>query len=102
MKMLTQLHRKLEGFSHRLIAVKGDATALEFPDNSFDVGLTVHVFHLVSAWKQALAEIRRALKPGSPYLYTHGTLDSSQRNSDGNQGRLIFQQRWEEIIAGYG
>lgn len=100
-KMLAELHRKLEGISHKLTAIKGDATALEFADNSFDVGLTVHVFHLVSAWKQALAEIRRVLKPGSPYLYTHGTLDSIQENSDSNNGRRLFQQRWEEIIAGY-
>jgi len=48
-KMLAELHRKLEGISHQLTAIKGDATALQFADNSFDVGLTVHVFHLVSA-----------------------------------------------------
>lgn len=98
-KMLAELHRKLEGISHRLTAVKGDATALQFPDNSFDVGLTVHVFHLVSAWKQALAEIRRVLKPGSPYLYTHGTMDSNSANPNHN---LILRQRWEDIIASYG
>lgn len=101
-KMLAELHRKLEGISHRLTAVKGDATALQFPDNSFDVGLTVHVFHLVSAWKQALSEIRRVLKPGSPYLYTHGTIESISTNLNNNQGRLTFQQRWEDIIASYG
>jgi len=101
-KMLAELHRKLEGVSHRLTAIKADATSLPFEDNSFDVALTVHVFHLVSAWKQALAEIRRVLKPGSSYLYTHGTIESKQANKDTNQGRLDFQQRWEEIIAAYG
>ncbi len=100
-KMLAELQRKLEGISHRLRAVKGDATALPFDDNSFDVALTVHVYHLVSAWKQALAEIRRILKPDGLYLYTHGTIDSNQ-TQDSNQGRLAFQQRWEEIIASYG
>ncbi|AFY31043.1 class I SAM-dependent methyltransferase [Calothrix sp. PCC 7507] len=100
-KMLAELHRKLEGITHQLTAIQGDATALPFADNAFDVGLTVHVFHLVSAWKQALAEIRRVLKPGSPYLYTHGTIDSTQANPDSNSGRLTFQQCWEEIIAGY-
>ncbi|WP_341528380.1 class I SAM-dependent methyltransferase [Nostoc sp. UHCC 0302] len=98
-KMLAELHRKLEGVSYRLTAIKGDATSLPFEDNSFDVALTVHVLHLVSAWKQALAEIRRVLKPSSSYLYT---IESNQANKDSNQGRLDFQRRWEEIIAGYG
>ena len=101
-KMLAELHRKLEGISHRLTAVKADATSLPFADNSFDVALTVHVFHLVSAWKQALAEIRRVLKPGSIYLYTHGTVDYIKGSEEINQGKFDFQQRWEAIIAGYG
>ncbi|WP_138500452.1 class I SAM-dependent methyltransferase [Nostoc sp. PA-18-2419] len=98
-KMLSELHRKLEGISHLLTAVKGDASTLQFADNSFDVGLTVHVFHLVSAWKQALAEIRRVLKSGSVYLYTHGTMDSNLANPNHD---LMFRQRWEDIIASYG
>lgn len=100
-KMLAELHRKLEGITHRLTAIKGDATALPFDDNSFDVGLTIHVFHLVSAWKQALAEIRRVLKPGSLYLSSHGATDTNPANATNNNGRIVFQQRWEEIITGY-
>ncbi|MGF1987612.1 MAG: class I SAM-dependent methyltransferase [Nostoc sp. ZfuVER08] len=101
-KMLAELHQKLEGISHKLTAIKGDATSLPFADNSFDVALTVHVFHLVSAWKQALAEIRRVLKPGGIYLYTHGNMNFSKVSEDVNQGRFDFQQRWQDIIAGYG
>ncbi|MFN6481560.1 MULTISPECIES: class I SAM-dependent methyltransferase [unclassified Nostoc] len=100
-KMLAELHQKLEGVSHKLTAIKGDATSLPFADNSFDVALTVHVFHLISAWKQALAEIRRVLKPGGIYLYTHGNMNFSKVNEDMNQGRFDFQQRWQDIIASY-
>lgn len=100
-KMLAELYQKLEGVSHQLTAIKGDATSLPFADNSFDVALTVHVFHLVSAWKQALAEIRRVLKPGGIYLYTHGNMNFSKVNEDVNQGRFDFQQRWQDIIASY-
>ncbi|MDR9893038.1 methyltransferase domain-containing protein [Aetokthonos hydrillicola Thurmond2011] len=92
-KMLAELQRKLEGISHRLTVVKADATSLPFPDNSFDVALTVHVFHLISNWQQALAEIRRVLKPGGIYLYTHGYVDNN--SSD-------FEQKLQAIMAEYG
>jgi ubiquinone/menaquinone biosynthesis C-methylase UbiE len=92
-KMLAELQRKLNGISHRLTTVKADATSLPFPDNSFDVALTVHVFHLISNWQQALAEIRRVLKPGGIYLYSHGYVDNN--SSD-------FEQKLQAIMAEYG
>ncbi|WP_341528383.1 class I SAM-dependent methyltransferase [Nostoc sp. UHCC 0302] len=101
-KMLAELHRKLEGVSHRLTAIKADATSLPFDDNSFDVALTVHVFHLISAWKQALAEIRRVLKPGGILLYTHGQANSTSADSDFNLQRLEFIEHWRAILDGYG
>lgn len=100
-KMLAELHQKLEGVSHKLTAIKGDAISLPFADNSFDVALTVQVFHLVFAWKQALAEIRRVLKSGGIYLYTHGNMNFSKVNEDVNQSKFEFQQRWQDIIASY-
>jgi ubiquinone/menaquinone biosynthesis C-methylase UbiE len=101
-KMLAELHQKLEGISHKLTAVHGDATALPFADNSFDVGLTVHVFHLISAWKQALAEIRRVLKPGGIFLYSHGQASVNQLSADTNPDKWEFSQRWRAILEGYG
>ncbi|MBE9007768.1 class I SAM-dependent methyltransferase [Fortiea sp. LEGE XX443] len=101
-KMLSELHQKLEGISHQLTTVKADATFLPFADNSFDVALTVHVFHLISAWKQALAEIRRVLKPGGIYLYSHGNMNSIRVNEDVNQDRFEFHKRWKAILASYG
>ncbi|MHC5770053.1 MAG: class I SAM-dependent methyltransferase [Nostoc sp.] len=101
-KMLAELHQKLEGVSHKLTTVQGDATALPFEDNSFDVALTVHVFHLISAWKQALAEIRRVLKPGGIYLYSHGQANATQPSEDTHPHRWEFLQRWQAILDGYG
>lgn len=100
-KMLAELHQKLEGVSHRLTAIKGDATALPFDDNFFDVALTVHVFHLISAWKQALAEIRRVLKPDGILLYTHGQATSVSADEDVNSQRWEFTERWRAILDGY-
>lgn len=101
-KMLAELHQKLEGVPHKLTAIQGDATALPFDDNSFDVALTVHVFHLISAWKQALAEIRRVLKPGSLYLYTHGQTNQARADEGINPERFEFGERWRAILDGYG
>jgi len=48
--------------------VQGDATRLPFPDATFTGIYTVHVFHLVQNWRQALAEVQRVLQPGGVYI----------------------------------
>ncbi|MER3495309.1 MAG: SAM-dependent methyltransferase [Mastigocladus sp. ERB_26_2] len=101
-KMLAELHRKLEGISHRLTTVKADATSLPFAGNSFDVALTVHVFHLISNWQQALAEIRRVLKSGGIYLYSHGNTDTNNIDENTNQDKFDFEQKLQAIMADYG
>ncbi|WP_242046395.1 MULTISPECIES: class I SAM-dependent methyltransferase [Calothrix] len=101
-KMLAELHQKLEGVSHKLTAIKGDATALPFDSDSFDVALVVHVFHLIAAWKQALAEIRRVLKPGGILLYTHGQTNSTSPALEVNALRGEFTERWKSILQSYG
>ena len=47
---------------------RGDATALEFEDASFDLVYAYHVLEHVSAPEKAVAEMRRVLKPGGAYV----------------------------------
>lgn len=47
---------------------QADAAYLPFPDQHFDAVLTVHVLHLIPAWRAVLHEIQRVLKPGGAYL----------------------------------
>lgn len=47
---------------------EGDATRLPFGAGVFDAVVAVHVFHLIAAWQDALAEAARALKPGGLLL----------------------------------
>lgn len=47
---------------------QADATLLPLPAGHFDVVLTVHVMHLIPAWREALREFRRVLAPGGTYI----------------------------------
>ena len=47
-----------------LTVLEGDATALPVADDSFDAALSVQVLEYVADIPAALAEIRRALRPG--------------------------------------
>jgi len=100
--MLNQLRQKVDGGSHRLTLVNASATDLPFADNSFDVVLTVHVLHLIPDWQQALAEIRRVLKPGGLYLYSHGRVKQKTDDEDFNPLRFEFDERWRAIVAEHG
>lgn len=61
------LRRFQEKFPSARIA-QGDASLLPFPADRFDVVLTVHVMHLIPAWREVLREFRRVLVPGGTYL----------------------------------
>ena len=64
--MMHQLRNKQT--SEPVILAQADATRLPFPDDSFDAAVSVHVFHLIPNWQQALAEAARVLRPGAPLL----------------------------------
>jgi len=48
--------------------IEGDATALPFPDDSFDAAYAAHVLHLIPTWRDALAEMARVVRPGGVVL----------------------------------
>lgn len=47
----------------------GDATSLQFPDNSFDVVVNIESSHCYSSIEKFLSEVKRVLKPGGVFLY---------------------------------
>lgn len=93
-KMMDELRRKLQGVPNNLTLLQADATSLPFENDSFDVALTVHVLHLIHAWREALAEIRRVLKPDGVFLHCHGSTSFSAYNT--------FEEQWRRILAQYG
>ena len=48
--------------------VRADASQLPFPDSTFDAVLTVHVLHLIPAWRDVMREFKRVLVPGGLYF----------------------------------
>jgi ubiquinone/menaquinone biosynthesis C-methylase UbiE len=48
---------------------EADATRLPFADDTFDSAVAVHVFHLIPNWQDALAELRRVLRPGAALVH---------------------------------
>jgi len=78
----------------RLQLIMADMTALPFAAAAFDVVVAVHVFHLVSAWRQAVEEALRVLRPGGVFLHCwddHLTPDAPE-----------MQERWLGIIGELG
>ena len=80
----------------RLQVVIADMTALPFPNASFDVAVAVHVFHLVRAWKQAVDEVLRVLRPGGLLLHCWDNYLTPDTESQ------VMGERWEEIVRELG
>jgi ubiquinone/menaquinone biosynthesis C-methylase UbiE len=49
-----------------------DATRLPYDDGSFGAVLACHVFHLIAAWRDAVDEVMRVLRPGGVLLIDFG------------------------------
>jgi len=60
--------RALQVFSLPGVALQGDATALDFPDATFDVVYSFGVLHHIPEAEKAVAEIHRVLRPGGRVL----------------------------------
>jgi len=62
--MVEAISTRLARFSDRATARPADATALPFPDGSFDAVLSWVMLHHTVEWEKALTELVRVLRPG--------------------------------------
>lgn len=74
---------------------QADATQLPFPAQTFDTVMTFHVLHLVGAWRTALREFRRVLRPGGVYLNTWN-------QHIPNSVSLGFRTYWRSRVEAHG
>lgn len=66
LNMLSEATRNGAGLP--FFPLRGNVTRLPFADNSFNVVFSINVLHLVPAWKDALADAIRILRPGGLFI----------------------------------
>jgi len=79
----------------RPLLVEADAVRLPLASGAFDAVIAVHVFHLIADWRQALAEVKRSLKPLGVLLIGY-----DWRPPDSPGARIL--SKWREIIQTHG
>jgi ubiquinone/menaquinone biosynthesis C-methylase UbiE len=67
-EMVASARQRLSRFGPRVRLETADATNLPFPDRSFDLVLSVLVWHHVGDWPRATHEAARVLRPGGNLL----------------------------------
>ncbi len=66
--MVDLARRRLEPLGERVTVSQADASSLAFPDATFDLVISIGVWHHVGDWRKALAECARVLRPGGRLL----------------------------------
>ena len=69
-EMLRRLNAKRRG-PWPQVAI-ADATRLPFRDATFGSAIASHVLHLIPAWKDAVTEITRVVRPGGTFIVSRG------------------------------
>ena len=68
----TEMLRKLREKDGALPVARADATRLPFSDHTFGAAIASHVLHLIPAWRQALDELVRVVRPGGVLIASRG------------------------------
>jgi ubiquinone/menaquinone biosynthesis C-methylase UbiE len=79
--------------------VQADATRLPFATASFGAALAFHVLHLIPAWRGALAEMVRTVRPGGVVLVDAGTSGRGwrQKMQDRFQAEAGIERRFSGV-----
>lgn len=94
-RMMARLKASLPAGSPPPPLAQADATRLPLPAARFDAVLGVHVFHLISAWQEALAEAGRVLRPQGFIL-----IGGDWHDPEGTHRRI--RDAWGELLRTRG
>jgi ubiquinone/menaquinone biosynthesis C-methylase UbiE len=72
-QMLAILRQRLTqpGYPVRMTLHRADACHLPFRAEAFDLGLAVHLFYFISAWRQAVQELLRVVRADGSLVLMH-------------------------------
>jgi ubiquinone/menaquinone biosynthesis C-methylase UbiE len=82
---------RLVGFPNATVKT-ADATAMPFPDDSFDSVVSCLMLHHIIDWERAVAEVARVLRPGGTFVgydLVRTPLASLFHRVDGSPHRLL-------------
>lgn len=94
-KMMSRLLETLPAGSPPPSLIEADAARLPLVSGAFQAVLSVHVFHLIADWRQALAEVKRSLRPRGMFLSGY------EWRPDDYPGASILE-KWREIVRARG
>jgi ubiquinone/menaquinone biosynthesis C-methylase UbiE len=78
--MVQQARQRLSGFAPgRVHLYLADVTEIPEPDGSFDAVVDFGIIHHVPAWREAVAEIHRVLKPAGRFYFEEVTRQALAR-----------------------
>jgi ubiquinone/menaquinone biosynthesis C-methylase UbiE len=95
---------RLRGFPNASTKT-ADATAMPFPDDSFDSVVSCLMLHHIVDWERAVAEVARVLRPGGAFLgydLVRTPLASVFHRLDGSPHRLIVPGEFRAECARNG
>lgn len=95
-RMMDQLRRKLDGRPCRAHLVCGDVMRLPVSNAAFDVGIMVHVLHLVEDWRQVLDEVRRVLRSDGAIVLISDERDGQQDAVPAPRAQVL--KAWSAIL----
>ena len=70
-EMLSVLRRRSEHLQERIGVCRGDASLLPFRSRTFDLAIAVHLFYFIGAWRRAVDELLRVLRPSGCLVLMH-------------------------------
>jgi ubiquinone/menaquinone biosynthesis C-methylase UbiE len=95
---------RLRGFAGASVKT-ADATAMPFPDDSFDSVVSCLMLHHIVDWERAVAEVARVLRPGGIFVgydLVRTPLASLFHRLDGSPHRLIVPEDFRAECARHG
>jgi ubiquinone/menaquinone biosynthesis C-methylase UbiE len=95
---------RLRGFAGASVKT-ADATAMPFPDDSFDSVVSCLMLHHIIDWERALAEVARVLRPGGTFVgydLVRTPLAALFHRLDGSPHRLIVPDDFRAECARNG
>ena len=95
-KMVERAKKKEQGLENALF-LQGDAAQLPFVDGTFDLAVDFGIIHHIPNWREALAEIYRALNANGELFFEELPVETWERGI-GKPLKRVLEHPYEEMF----